>query len=43
MSTPARHRFLVAPERQGQNLAFLRQALETFDRDEAVDLFEFGA
>ena len=37
---PAAHRFLVAPERQGQDLAGLREALEALDRDEAVDLRE---
>ena len=37
---PAPHRLLVAPERQRQDLARLRQALEALDGDEAVDRFQ---
>ena len=32
--------FLIAKERQRQDLAFLGQALEPLDRDEAVDGFQ---
>src|SRR5580704_5165250 len=43
VAAPARDRRFVAPEGQRQDLAFLGQALEAFDRDEAIDLFEFGS
>src|SRR5262245_17796980 len=37
---PARHRVLVAPERQRQHLAGIGDALEALHRDEALDLLE---
>src|SRR4051812_43469727 len=37
---PALHGILVAPERQRQQLARVGDALETLDRDEAVDRLE---
>src|SRR5882757_927364 len=37
---PCRDRLFVTEERQRQNLAFLGQALEPFDRDKAVDGFQ---
>src|SRR5262249_56334714 len=40
---PGPHRVLVAPERQGQQLARIGQALEPLDRDEAIDVREVGA
>src|SRR5262249_62203429 len=43
MRAPTRDSLLVAPERQRQDLALLRQALKALDRDEAVDLLELGA
>jgi hypothetical protein len=40
--TPCLYRGLIVEERQGQDFAGLGQALEAFDGDEAVDLFEMG-
>src|ERR1700720_2304594 len=37
VAAPPHHRLFVTPERQGQDLPFLRQALEALDRDEAVN------
>jgi hypothetical protein len=37
---PRGDRFLVAPERQRQDLAGVRQAFEALDGDEAVDVIE---
>src|ERR1700731_581681 len=37
---PCREGLLVAEERQRQDLAFLGQAFEPFDRDEAIDGFQ---
>src|SRR5216683_4913899 len=37
---PAPHRVLVAPERERQELALVRKARETLDRDESVDSLE---
>src|SRR5512146_2073897 len=39
---PARHRGLVTPERDRDELAGRRNAAETLDRDEPVDLLERG-
>src|SRR6202008_2358357 len=40
---PARHGVLVAPDRERQYFPGRREALETLDGDEAVDLRELGA
>jgi hypothetical protein len=40
---PLLHRRLVSEKGERQQFAAGRQALETFDRDEAVDRFEIGA
>jgi hypothetical protein len=36
------HCLLVAEEREGEDLLRVREALETLDGDEAVDLLEHG-
>src|SRR3954469_21592354 len=38
LAAPGRNRGVVSPELQRQELAFLVEALEALDRDEAVDL-----
>src|SRR5262245_58582037 len=38
--TPLLDRFFIPPEGEGKELAFLGQALEALDRDEAVDLLQ---
>src|SRR6516225_3330567 len=40
---PPRHGFCVAPKLQRQQLAGIGQALESLDRDEALDLFQLRA
>src|SRR5215467_10923061 len=43
MIAPPRDGVCVAPERQRQHLAGVGQALETLDRNETLDLFQFRA
>jgi hypothetical protein len=43
VGAPAPDGLVVAPELQGEELAFLVEALEALDRDEAVDLLDFRA
>src|ERR1700676_2247552 len=38
---PCRYRTFIAKKRQRQDLALLGQALEPFDRDEAIDGFQY--